>query len=228
MPKPEGMLRYRFGSSESSDLYPSGVLMDDLGSHFTLETNGGTTFYIPLLGHHNVINALAAIAVSKYMGVSDADVVKGLKSVRLTGMRIEQLKAPSGLTILNDAYNASPTSTKAAIELLQTLEGYRRKIIVLGDMLELGERETEYHEEIGNLLSSEQLDYVYAYGPLSREIVNAAAKRFKPGKVKWFETKEEIVQEVLRVSEAEDIVLVKASRGMKLEEVVNGLLELSN
>lgn len=228
VPKPDGLLRYRFGSTDSSDLFPSGVLMDDLGTHFTLETNESLTFYIPLLGHHNVINALAAIAVSKYMGVSDVDVVRGLKSVRLTGMRIEQMKAPSGLTILNDAYNASPTSTKAAIELLHTLEGYRRKIIVLGDMLELGEREVEYHAEIGNLLSSEQLDYVYAYGPLSREIVNAAAKKFTPGKVKWFESKADIVKEVLRVSEAEDIVLVKGSRGMELEEVVNLLLEHSN
>ncbi len=226
--KPEGMLRYRFGSTDSSDIYPSGMMMDEFGTHFTIETANGLSYYIPILGQHNVINALAAITVSKYMGVSDADVMKGLKSVRLTGMRIEQLRAPSGLTILNDAYNASPTSTKAAIELLQQLEGYRHKIIVLGDMLELGDRENEYHEEIGKLLSSDQVDYVYAYGPLSRELVKAAEKRFHPGKVKWFETKAEIVREILRVTQPEDIVLVKASRGMKLEEVVNGLLELSS
>jgi UDP-N-acetylmuramoyl-tripeptide--D-alanyl-D-alanine ligase len=95
-------------------------------------------------------------------------------------------------------------------------------------MLELGDRENEYHEEIGKLLSSDQVDYVYAYGPLSRELVKAAEKRFHPGKVKWFETKAEIVREILRVTQPEDIVLVKASRGMKLEEVVNGLLELSS
>ncbi len=227
MKKPPGLLVYRFGATEKNDLFPTGIMMDERGTHFTIETTGALSYYIPMLGQHNVINALAAIAVCKYMGVSDADVVKGLNTVRLTGMRIEQLKAPSGLTVLNDAYNASPASTKAAIELLRQIEGYRRKIIVLGDMLELGDRENEFHAEIGGMLSSEELDYVFAYGPLSKQLAQAAEKRFTPGKVKWFETKSELVREIVRVAEAEDIVLVKGSRGMKLEEVVHGLLELS-
>lgn len=227
MPKPKGLLRYRFGATDKSDISPTGILLDDQGTHFTLETNGGLTFYIPMLGQHNVINALAAIAVSKYMGVSDADVIRGLKTVKLTGMRIEQLKAPSGLTVLNDAYNSSPTSTRAAIELLEMLEGYRRKIIILGDMLELGDREEAYHQEIGDRLNPDRIDYVYACGPLSRKLAEAAAKKFKPGHVRWFEKKEEIIADVLRIVKPEDVVLVKASRGMKLEDIVSGLLRQS-
>jgi UDP-N-acetylmuramoyl-tripeptide--D-alanyl-D-alanine ligase len=222
---PQGqMLYFRYGMEPSNDLYPVGMMMDSQGTHFTLNLPNAVTFYIPLLGAHNVGNALAAIAVSKYMGVTEPDIEKGLKTIKVAGMRIESVKGVTGLTILNDAYNASPTSVKAAIRLLEELQGYRRKYIVLGDMLELGENEIEFHREIGRCLQPNFVDYVYTYGKLANYIAEEAIRRFPEGRVVAMDTKEEIVQAIAdTVHPGEDIVLVKGSRGMKLEDVVNGL-----
>ncbi|ANE47367.1 UDP-N-acetylmuramoyl-tripeptide--D-alanyl-D-alanine ligase [Paenibacillus swuensis] len=226
--QPSGqLLKFRFGMTESNDLYPVGLMMDSVGTRFTLNLPNASTLYIPLLGIHNVINALSAIAVSKFMGVSEADIARGLKDVKLTGMRIEVMKGVTGLTVLNDAYNASPTSVLAAIRLLEDLNTYRKKIIVLGDMLELGEDEIQFHREIGKSLTPAGVDYVYTFGKLAQFIAEEATHTFEQGRVKSFATKEDMVREISTiVSPAEDVVLVKGSRGMKLEDVVNGLLSM--
>ncbi|MFD2612805.1 UDP-N-acetylmuramoyl-tripeptide--D-alanyl-D-alanine ligase [Paenibacillus gansuensis] len=224
---PEEMLRFRFGMGDTNDLYPVGVMTDGDGTRFTLNLPNSSAFFIPMLGIHNVSNALAAIAVSKYMGVSEADIAKGLKDLKVTGMRIEIVKGKTGLTILNDAYNASPTSTKAALRLLEDLSGYRKKIAVLGDMLELGSEEADFHREIGRGLQPHLIDYVYTYGELAKLIAEEAEKQYPAGRVQAFDSKEDIVKKIASIVEPDvDIVLVKGSRGMKLEDVVNGLSEL--
>lgn len=225
-PRPE-MLRFRFGSDSSNDYYPLAVMLDTDGTHFTLNAKHSPNYYIPLLGRHNVINALAAIAVCKYMGVSELDIVRGLEELEATGMRIEIVKGNAGLTILNDAYNASPTSMKAALELVEELKGYGRKIAVLGDMLELGANEERFHREIGAILDPQKFDYVFTYGSLAKYIAEEALVKFAPSRVKTFESKEDLVQEAARIVSPKDLILVKGSRGMRLEEVVQKLKELS-
>jgi UDP-N-acetylmuramoyl-tripeptide--D-alanyl-D-alanine ligase len=159
------------------------------------------------------------------MGVSDADLIKGLRSIEMTSMRIERVPAANKVMILNDAYNASPTSMKAAIRLLEEMKGYTRKIVVLGDMLELGEDERAYHQEIGNELQPQHIDFIYTYGSLALYIAEAARTRFSAKQVQWFTDKAEMIRQLRdKVSEG-DLVLVKGSRGMKLEEVVNALKE---
>lgn len=225
MIQPEGMLSFRYGLSTDNDLYPLGIMLDQDGTHFTINLPNSLTFYIPLLGTHNVINALAAIAVSKYMGVREQDILKGLKDLKVTSMRIEKLKGLTGLTILNDAYNASPTSVRAAIQLLEELKGYKQKFIVLGDMLELGENEEQFHREIGSSLQPELIHFVYTYGRLANNIAEEASKRYPVGRVRAFESKDDVIKAIANeANPIHDIVLVKGSRGMKLEDVVNGLL----
>ncbi len=219
---PDSMLTFRFGESEDNDIYPKSIMFHEEGTLF--QTNSGIgTYTIPLMGQHNVINALAAIAVSKYMGVSEDDIVNGLKHIKMTGMRIEKVRGVTGLTILNDAYNASPTSMRAAIQLVQDLHGYHRKCLVLGDMLELGKDEETFHKQIGEFIQPERIDYIYTYGTLAEKIAEGAMSQFPADRVKSFQDKTEMVDSLAEVLSPRDVVLVKGSRGMKLEEVVEGL-----
>jgi UDP-N-acetylmuramoyl-tripeptide--D-alanyl-D-alanine ligase len=225
MEHPESMLRFRFGSSDNNDFYPAAILNEQEGSYFQINTEKSPSFYIPVLGQHNVVNALASIAVGKYMGVSDADLVKGLRSLEMTSMRIERVPAANKALILNDAYNASPTSMRAAIRLLEEMKGFNRKFVVLGDMLELGSEEQSYHAGIGRELHPQHIDFIYTYGPLAKYIAEAARERFSGNQVQWFTDKDEMIRQLgVNVSEG-DLVLVKGSRGMKLEEVVIALKE---
>ncbi|MBY0062737.1 MULTISPECIES: UDP-N-acetylmuramoyl-tripeptide--D-alanyl-D-alanine ligase [Priestia] len=213
-----------FGSSEQNDLYPSAISAEELGTTFTVSRETTYSFFIPVLGKHNVHNALSAIAVGHYFGLDNKTIAKGLKELKLTNMRMELVKRTDGLTFINDAYNASPTSVKAAITLMHDLEGYKQKILVLGDMLELGDQEKEFHKEVGEFIQAEKIDYVLTYGPLSVEIEQGAKKNFAEDKVMHFEEKDELVKKLTAITTREDVVLVKASRGMKLEEVISKMM----
>ena len=221
--KPAGMRTIRFGWQDGNDLVPEQVRVETGGTRFLVKSEPGIELNIPIPGRHNVLNALAAMAIGKHFGLSAEEIASGLHAVRSSGMRIELEKAPSGLTIINDAYNASPSSTRAAIQLLAELEGYRNKIAILGDMLELGEREAEYHRQIGKLLQPEKIGYLFAYGPLSKHTAEAAAETYPPGRVFWFADKEQLAAAAANVAGPQDAVLVKGSRGMSLEEVVDRL-----
>lgn len=225
MPKPAKLLKYRFGAGSENDIYPVGIMQEEDGMRFTINTDPAHSYYIPLLGQHNVINALAAIAVAKYMGVSTAGIIRGLRELKVSGMRIEMVRGKSGVVILNDAYNSSPTSTRASIRLLQELKGYARKIAVLGDMLELGEQEEQFHREIGRLLTPGEISYVFTYGKLAQHIADAAVPAFAPGRVKAFKDKGELIRALSATVQPGDVVLVKGSRAMELEEVVFRLAE---
>lgn len=180
-------------------------------------------FAVPIPGLHNAVNALAAIAAARLLGIADADIARGLAGAQLTGMRIERVRAWNGALILSDAYNASPASVRAAIRLVAQLEGYRRKWLVLGDMLELGPDEEAYHAGIGRELSEGQADGLLAYGPRSSLMASEAAQAMPGGTVRHFTDKNELAEALLDLVQPEDLVLVKASRGMRLEEVVRRL-----
>lgn len=221
---PREMRRIRFGSAAGNDLFPTDIRMDADGAYFQINSPGYPELFIPLLGTHNVVNALSAIAIGEAFGVSPASIAAGLRSLQMTSMRIEKLTAASGLTVLNDAYNASPASMRAAVTLTEQLSGFGRKFLVLGDMLELGEHEEQFHRGIGRMLSSERVDYVFTFGRLGRFIADEAAPQFPKERVRAFEDKALLAAELAAIAQADDLVLVKGSRGMRLEQVVNALL----
>lgn len=138
-------------------------------------------------------------------------------------MRIERIIGASGVTILNDAYNASPTSMKAAIGVLEKMKGFRQRIAVLGDMLELGASEEEYHREIGASLTPDKVDQLFTYGTLGLKIAEGAAGHLKPARIHAYTDKTELIRDLTSLIHPKDVVLVKASRGMKLEEVVDAV-----
>lgn len=220
---PEGLRTFRFGLEGTNDDYPTGMMRRGGGMTFSSRIEGDLCFSLPVLGSHNVTNALAAMAAARTFGVEAAQMKNGLATMQLTGMRIERLVGVSGLTILNDAYNASPTSARAAIDVLAGLDGYADNVLVLGDMLELGEQEREYHREIGRYAAQAGISAVYAYGPLSAESAEGALETMGSGAVHAFLDKAQMIAHLRRNLKPDDAVLVKASRGMKLEEVVYAL-----
>lgn len=220
---PEGMRTFRFGLNEDNDDYPTGMMSHTGGMTFTSSRHKEHAFTLPLPGQHNVVNALAALAVARHFGVTEQNMKEGLSRLKLTGMRIEVIRTSSGLTLLNDAYNASPSSMKAAIDVLQSMKCSGNKIAVLGDMLELGPEEVEFHQEIGYYLDPSLTDFVCTYGPLSVHIAKAAEEKFGKERVKAFTDKAELTAVLLEKCSAKDIVLFKGSRGMKLEEVLQSL-----
>ncbi len=223
--KPEIMLRMTFGEGKPNDLYPLIVLQDTEGTHFTLNSAPRVNFFMSIFGRHNVQNAAAAFAAAKYLGAGEAAIFRALKELQPTQMRIEKLQGVSGLTILNDAYNASPTSMKAAIQLMYDMKIYSKRYLVLGDMLELGPNGPAYHEEIGRMMESRNIHAVYGVGELTRHLVKAAATKLPDGCALWFESKKELCEALIPELRPEDAVLVKASRGMKMEEVVEQLMK---
>ncbi|WP_025692140.1 UDP-N-acetylmuramoyl-tripeptide--D-alanyl-D-alanine ligase [Paenibacillus zanthoxyli] len=225
---PEGLRTFRFGLESGNDDYPTGIMTHPGGTTFTSSRHGEQAFTLPLPGTHNVVNSLAALAVASYYGVSEAEMAAGLSKLKLTGMRIEIIRTSSGLTLLNDAYNASPTSMKAAIDVLQSMKGTGAKIVVLGDMLELGPDEAAFHGEIGSYLDPEEVDFVFAYGPLSEHLARAAALRFGPDRVHAFTDKSALTDLLIKKTDKKDIVLFKASRGMRLEEALQRLYDHFN
>lgn len=213
---------FTFGKMEGNTIYPTEVTTTDSGSHFKVN-NQDDVYLLPVLGTHNIMNALSAMLVANQFHIPFSKFNEGFKSLKLTNMRMELLEGVNGVKIINDAYNASPTSMKAAIELVSSLPGYDRKILVLGDMLELGPDEVEFHYEIGKSLQPEKINLLYTFGKLATELARGARESLGENQVLTFTNKQILIDELKKQSDLNTLVLVKASRGMKLEEVVAGL-----
>ncbi|MDR7002002.1 UDP-N-acetylmuramoyl-tripeptide--D-alanyl-D-alanine ligase [Neobacillus niacini] len=211
-----------FGRSETNDLFPTHIVQLDHGNRFTTNASN-ESFVLPVLGTHNILNALAAMLIARYLNVPFAKMNEGLAGIKLTNMRMELVEGKHGEKIINDAYNASPTSMIAAIELVSNLQGYDKKILVLGDMLELGPQEEQYHLQIGNGLNPDKIDLLFTYGKLGAHIAKGARTVLGENRVFEFMDKKDLLQELEQHVNEKALVLVKASRGMKLEEIVNSL-----
>lgn len=211
-----------FGRNETNDLYPTEIIQMDQGNRFHINASN-TAFVLPVLGTHNILNALASMLVANYFSIPFEKMNQGLAAVKLTNMRMELVEGQHGEKIINDAYNASPTSMLAAIELVTNLQGYEQKILVLGDMLELGPQEKQYHLQIGEALNSSKVDFLFTYGDLGGQIAKGARAVLGEQRVFAFTDKAGLIQKLVQHVNKHTLVLVKASRGMKLEEIVTAL-----
>ena len=173
---------------------------------------------VPLPGQHMVINALAAAMVGKLLGMEEEDILKGIASVQATGGRSNILKL-TDKTVIDDCYNANPVSMKAAIDLLMMAQG--RKVVILGDMFELGTDELALHREVGMYAAMARLEGMIFIGNLSKEMYEGAAKlRAMP---EYYPDKESFFAAHKPEDFADTTVLVKASHGMHFEEIVEWL-----
>ena len=192
------------------------------GLRFQVDNNGDKfEISLPLPGRLNVYNALAAVAVGRILGLSIPEIRQGLAAPALTGRRLKVLNH-NQLRIIDDTYNASPASVKAALEVLCGLSGPGKKIAVLADMLELGEASISSHFDVGVYAAELGVDHLLAYGELARKYVEGFTS-ITPGKAEYFSNKPELFQILKEIICPGDSVLVKGSRSMKMEEVVEAL-----
>ena len=175
---------------------------------------------VPLLGRHSVHTALRATAVGLIEGMHWQEIVEGLRSLSAQ-VRLVAVPGPTGSTILDDTYNASPASTMAALKLLEELEG--RRIVVLGDMLELGEYEQEGHERVGFRVI-EVADVLITVGHRGQIIGQTAVRWGMPqSDVHTLGNNADAIALLERIVDGDDVILVKGSREMRMEEIVDAL-----
>ncbi|TSB46323.1 UDP-N-acetylmuramoyl-tripeptide--D-alanyl-D-alanine ligase [Alkalicoccobacillus porphyridii] len=210
------------GFNPANHSFISDVSTDVNGLHFTLADTD--RFTIPLLGKHNVKNAALAASAASGLGLSAADIQNGLSQVAISKMRLERSFGQDGELIINDAYNASPTSMIAALETLKGLSGFSRYIAVLGDMYELGGNEKELHTKVAGHISA-PITHVLCVGHKAKWIYEAIQKEQDPLHVSWAPTVAEAAQSLKSIVTKDSVVLLKASRGLKLEQIVDDSLE---
>lgn len=212
-----------FGKDPKADYRLNIIESNNKGSLFTLNDD----FYnLTLIGKHQVYNASVAIAVAEEMGIEEDKIKHALLENEASSMRTELMNM-NGFDILNDSYKSNPQSLLTALDTLSILDGYRNKIAILGDMLELGENEEELHRNIGRQIDPNNLDYLLLFGPLSKYIYEEAVKVMGENRVFYFDNKDKLVDKAKYIIKKGDIVLVKASRSMHLEEIIESLGDLT-
>lgn len=211
-----------YGMSEGCDIRATSVAWSQEGMSFEVDTPHGTaTMRIRLLGQHNVMNALAAIAVGQTLGLSLEDIEKGLGRVEAQRGRLRLVDA-GDVTVIDDAYNASPSSVAASLEVLERIARPGHRVAVLGDMLELGEMAVQAHRDVGRRVASAGVDRLLCVGELAAEMARAAEEAGVP-EVRHFNGLEELLASVRSYLQPGDVVLVKASRGVQLDRAVDAI-----
>ena len=181
---------------------------------------GEAQFSIPTLGAHNARNATIAIAIGRLLGLSDAVINVNLGHLHLTNMRMEQIIGQNKTRLINDAYNASPTSMRASIDTLSIM-AVPTKIIVFSDVLELGPDSKMYHEAVGAYFENKSIDHLFTVGTEAKYIHDKAQDFTN---AMHFETKEALEEALIPYLNPETVILFKASRGMALETIINHLI----
>ena len=189
------------------------------GTRFTLVgPDGDIAVRSRALGRHQVTNALAAAAVGRAEGIGWATIAEALNGMS-PGLRLMPLRGAGGIQILDDSYNASPSAMLGALEVLAEVEG--RRVAVLGDMLELGEAETEGHRQVGRAVVS-TADLLVTVGQRAR-LIAEEARRLGLSQIWHVDSNAEAIAWLQRELMAGDVVLIKGSRGMEMEEIVRAL-----
>lgn len=183
---------------------------------------GKMPLFLPVPGRHNVSNAMAAVAVGLVHGIDPATIRIQLRGVRLPSLRMQRV-AYRGVTLFLDCYNANPGSLAAAVEDLATRDTTGRRVLVVGDMLELGPRSAELHRAAGRGIAG-RVDVLWCVGTASRETMEGAVEAgLHPENAFWSPTVEQAMAEPAVAPTRGDVVLLKASRGMRLERLADTL-----
>lgn len=216
-----GLNTKSFGTGNKNDLCIEQVTFTEQGSSFIVNGELNEEMSIPILGEHQVKNTLAALLVGKEIGLSSQQMRDALKQIVLTDMRMQVIETNNGSIFINDAYNAAPTSMRAAIQFLEKSTIKPDKWLVLGDMLELGPDEKSFHEEIGEYISNDVFSGVCLFGSRMKWLKDQLSDKFDEQQLKWVENDYDSLISFLESKITnQSIVLVKGSRGMKLEKVI--------
>ena len=206
----------RIGFNDNNTHKIESYEFSDKGSKFVLD---GKEYKISLLGKHNISNTAIAIELAKKIGLTDEEIQSGLKEIKISNMRFQEIKIGEDIYI-NDAYNASPTSMKAAIDTLNEIYNDKYKIAILGDMLELGENEVDYHIDVLNYLLDKKIKLIYLYGERMKKAYDIFMKSKSEEYRFWYYPTKEGIIESLKNIRMEKVILLKASRGTALEDII--------
>lgn len=216
-----------YGIENDAEVRASEIMLAGFGStSFTLTTpSGSANVSFPLNGRHNILNALAAAAVGHQFGMSAPQIAESLRTVAPPPQRGEILRFSKGFTVINDSYNSNPAALLSMVDtLIEGSEGAKRHIVVAGEMLELGGDAERLHIETGEKIGAKNVDMLIGVRGLGRRLVEGATKAGLSNST--FAENSEAAGELLANEIAEgDVVLVKGSRGVRTEKVIEKLLE---
>lgn len=212
-----------FGLTKEADIWGEVVAVSQKETIF-LSNLGSTEITLPIIGDYNVKNALIALAIGQLCEVPFSFMVQGLEHFKATKNRAEWIEGKNGLEILSDVYNANPTAMKVIIDNFSQLETPKRKVLVLGDMLELGENARLLHTSVGEHIFPEQIDAVYLYGDLIQDLQIVLEKK-ESSWVHYYplDQKEKLVADLQKYCDSQTMMLLKASNGTDLLSVVEKL-----
>jgi len=216
-----------FGIRGPADVYAEHITHEgEKGTIFTLVTGKASReITMTTVGNHNVYNALAAAAAARSCGVPFDKICRGLMAFKPVPGRMEVHRLKNGAFLINDAYNANPASVGEALKTLRELRGESRSVVVLGDMLELGDQSERLHEDIGRMISETGVNKVFLRGQFARAVARGAMKKgLREEQIHFDLSPEEITESLKRGLKEGDWVLVKGSRRMKMEEVVQEIV----
>ncbi len=215
----------RFGRGQQNEFYADHIKINGLfGSSMVVHTpDGAFPLEVKLPGEHQIYNALAAAAVAMKLGMTPQEIAAGAAKVQAMGGRSHLIRT-NRYVVLDDCYNANPVSMKAAVELLTNAVG--RKVAILGDMFELGEKETQLHAGIGTFCAECGIDEVICVGSLSANMAQAAKESGAAGmKVYHYEELEQLRRDLPGLLQPGDNILIKASHAMHFEKLVGDLTQ---
>ena len=216
-----------FGLGPENDLYAKHIVTHQTHTEFDLSRWPDLHFDIPVMGEYNVTNALAAILVGRRFHIKPEDIQDALQHFSLTNNRTQWIQGDSGEEILSDVYNSNPTALAAVLEDFSAFPTNSRRIAVLGDMLELGDASSELHAGIASSLDPVQVDEVYLYGDEIKSLANALGEKYSADKLHYypFGAQQELILKLRDDVRSDDLVLLKGSHGMHLENVLTALQE---
>ena len=204
-----------FGIENESDIMPKNLKLYHNGSEYECNINGeNVKVKVPIAGEHFVLNALCATTVGNVLDIKPNKILQGIENVELTKNRMDVVEK-NGITIINDAYNASLESITASLKYLLTFKN-SRKIAILGDILEVGEYNEELHRKVGKEVVNQKVDILICYGEASKYIVDQARKEgMDEENIYYFEDKNQILDFLKEEIKKGDVLLFKASNGMR-------------
>jgi len=226
LPTPSGVGRISFGFAEADVRAEKIQELGRAGQFFVLALpSGPTPVTMKVFGRHNIQNALAAAAAAHLLGLGPDEIRQGLESFSPVAKRLSPEEL-NGILLVDDSYNANPASMRAALTTVAGLKGTGRGIAVLGDMLELGESSPAAHEEIGRL-AAQCVERLYLLGDLAESVARGAAAGGLPAtSVVCARNHAEILDDLANSLRTGDCILVKGSRGMRMETVAEGLRKM--
>ena len=219
---------HTFGIKNESEFNAKNIKLKENSSEFICENkNEKINIEVPVGGEHFILNALCGLTVGKLLNLNNQEIKNGIKDFKLTAKRMEINHLKNNITIINDSYNASYESMKASISNLKNMNG-ERKIAVLGDMFELGDFSEKLHKEVGTEIYKNKIDKLYLIGNYSKFIGEEAEKEgFKKENIFYFENKDELFNNLKNNLKSGDVILIKASNGMKLFEIAEKLKNIN-